>query len=238
MLDLATISVSPYGQSYLKPVTLYCPLPFYNDVDSRFQVLRYDPYTNTWENTGKTLVVDESRTGGRVEITQGGIYSVAGEGTYTEEIVSQSYLSEYSCQSNTPVIWQALIDHTQGIPASVSETWLKNTVSHNTVIGGHVSFLRQTSTSVVCEPYQPGSPYPVPSDEIQIQGSAYPCPSGTSPIFLNKGVSLNNRVINSVLSFVSYTDGTKTTQVSSKETIRVPIQSYEYYCPHDQGGGK
>lgn len=238
MIDLATVSLAPYDQLFLKPVSLYIPLPFYNNKDTQIPVFRFNQSTNTWINTGKFLLVDESKTGGRVEIIQGGIYSVAGEGTYTEELVSQSFLSEYSCQGDSPLIWQALIDHPQGTPANVSATWLKNTVSHNSVIGGHVSFLKTTSTAVVCEPYQPGSTYPVPSDEININGNPYPCPSGTNPIFLNKGVTINNRVINTVLTFVSNTDGPQTTVVSSTETVRVPIQGYEYWCPHDQGGGK
>ncbi|MEI6434097.1 MAG: hypothetical protein WCP32_04570 [Bacteroidota bacterium] len=239
LIDLATVSVTPYGESFLKPVSLYCPLPFSNDKGTQFPVLRYESSSNTWINTGKTLVVDESKTGGHVEITQGGIYSVACEGTFTEEIASQSFLSLYTCQGDSPLVWQAHIDYPQGLPSGISETWLKNAVSHNTVIGGHVSFLKKTSTSIVCDAYQPGSSNPIPSDEIQILGSPFPCPSGTSPLFLNNGVTINNRIINSVLSFSCYTNGIKViNEVSSNETIDVPIQVYLYQCPHDQGGGK
>lgn len=237
MIDLATISVSPNGLSFLKPVTLYCPLPFANDKDTRFSLLRLDITTNTWVNTGKELVVDETKTGGRVEITQGGIYSVAGEGIFTEVTDSESFLYDYTCQGDAPVIWQALIDHPSGVPAGVSETWLKNTFSHNTIIGGHVSFLKPTSTSVVCESYKPGSSYPVPGDEIRIPAPPV-CASGTSPILLDNGVSMNNRVISGTVSFTSYNNGIKTNQVPAIAVVQVPIHAYSWRCLHDQGGGK
>jgi hypothetical protein len=237
LIDMATITVSPKEYLFLKPVTLYCPLPFANDKDTQFPVLRYNETTHTWVNTGKTLLVDATRTGGRVEITQGGIYSVAGEGTFTEEMVSQSFMFDYSCQGDSPLIWQAIIEHPEGIPSGVSETWLKNTVSHNSVIGGHVSFLTPTSTSIVCESYQPGSSNPVPSDEILLPAIPV-CPSGTNPILLDEGVSINNRIINGVLSFNSYSGGMVTTQVSSKSIVEVAIHAYAWKCLHDQGGGK
>ena len=95
--------MSPLELPLLKPVTLYVPLPFANDKDSRFPVLKYDPATATWSYTGKDLVVDGSRTGGVVELSQGGIYSVAGQGTYTEEKISESFLYDFSCQANSPI---------------------------------------------------------------------------------------------------------------------------------------
>ena len=237
-IDLATVSIAPAGQSFQKPVIMRVSLPFRNDEGTQFSVYRYDASANSWTNTGKKLNVDVSLTSGTVELNQGGIYSVACEGTFSEEVVSQSVLKEYSCQGETPLTWQALVDHPQGTPADISVNWLKNTVSHNTILGGHVSFLRPTSTAVVCEPYQPGSSYPVPSDEIQINGNPYPCPSGTNPLFLNKGVFINKRVINFTMSFVSYSSGAKTNQVPGNATVQVPVQTYKYWCPHDQGGGK
>ena len=237
LIDLATVSVAPEGMTFQKAVTMYVPLPFTTDKDSRFTLLKFDQATNSWVNTGKELVVDDTKTGGTVEITQSGIYSVAGEGSFTEVKQSESFLYDYEC-GDAPVLWQATMDYTSGVPAGVSETWLKNTFSHNTIIGGHVSFLKQTSTMVRCESYQPGSSYPVPGDEMNYPAPPV-CPSGASPILITNGVSMNNRVINGVVSFRTITNGTPVnTPVPSLAHVNVPIQSYSWQCLHDQGGGK
>jgi hypothetical protein len=238
LLDLATVSLSPLELTLQKPVTLYVPLPFANDKDSRFPVMKFNPVTSTWSYTGKDLVVDGTLTGGTVELSQGGIYSVAGQGTYTEEKISESFLNDFSCQASGPYIWQAGIEHPAGVPPTISAIWLKNTVSHNTVIGGHVSFLRETSTNVVCESYQPGSSYPVPSDEIQMPLIPQ-CPSGTNPILVDDGVSIHKRIINGMLTINVISNGSpEPVSVPDIATVNVAIHAYTWKCLHDQGGGK
>ena len=91
---------------------------------------------------------------------------------------------------------------------------------------------------VRCESYQPGSSYPVPGDEMNYPAPPV-CPSGASPILITNGVSMNNRVINGVVSFRTITNGTPVnTPVPSLAHVNVPIQSYSWQCLHDQGGGK
>jgi hypothetical protein len=238
LLDLATIAIGPNGLAFSKPVRLFCPLPFANDKDTRFPVLRYDAETNIWSYTGKDLVVDETLTGGYVELSQGGIYSVAGAGTYTEAKDSEKMLFNYACEGVNPYVWQADIDHPSGTPTGVSAVWLKNIVSHNTIIGGHVSFFRETSTNVVCESYQPGSSSPVPSDEVTLP-LIPTCPSGTTPVLLDNGVSIHQRVITGAISFTSYNNGTpETNTVPDVAIVNVAIHAYSWRCLHDQGGGK
>ncbi len=238
LLDLGTISIWPYGLNFLKPVKLYIPLPFSNSQGSTFPVLRYDEVNGIWVNTQAELLVDAAGTGGYVELTQGGIYSVAGQGTFTEQKDSESPLYNYSCQGDKPFIWQAIVEHPAGTGEGINATWLKNIVSHNTILGGHVSFLKETYTHVVCDTYQPGSSYPVPSDDIRLP-SIIQCPSGTSPILLDKGVAINKRMISAELSVTSYENGAPVVDnIPLVATIQIAIHTYAWQCLHDQGGGK
>jgi hypothetical protein len=238
LIDLGTIAVSPASQVFAKPLSLYCPLPFATDEGTRYRVLKYDAAINSWTYSGQDLMVDATRNGGIVELTQGGIYSVAGIGTYTETKDSETIMFNYACDGGSPYVWQASINHPSGVPSEVSTVWLKNIVSHNSVLGGHVSFFNETSTSVVCESYQPGSSYPVPTDEVKIP-LIPSCPSGTNPVLLDNGVTVNQRVISGVVSFTTVNNGTpETNTVPDLATVNLAIHAYSWKCLHDQGGGK
>lgn len=240
-LNLLTLSIDPQGLVFNFPVQLFCPLPFYNDKNSEFPLYLYNSTINQWVNTGKKLKIDESISGGFVDITQTGIYSIGGEGTYNEYITSQSLLFKFSCNGDTNIVWQALVDYLQGYPDSVSQTWLKNTVSAHSILGGQVSFFNTTLSSIVCEPIQP-APLPPPvnpadTNEIIIP---YPptCASGAHPVLIDNGKTWEKRIINGLLTFIRFRNGAISIAVGDKETVQVPVHRYSWNCVHDQGGGK
>ena len=240
-LNLLAFSVDPQDIVFNFPVQIYCPLPFYNDVNAQFTLYQLNTTTNQWEDTGRKMTVDDTRTGGYAEISRGGIYSIGGSGTYNELIASQSLLFKFSCNGDTTFSWQAQCDFPQGYPDSVSVTWIKNTISDYSILGGQVSFFNPTFSTIICEPIEPSpNPPPVnPADTNEIIIPPPPvCPSGAHPVLIDEGKSWEKRIINGTLTFSRFSNGVVTERADDRETVQVPVHRYHWNCVHDQGGGK
>ena len=240
-LNLLAFSVDPVDIVFTPPAQIYCPLPFFNDENAQFTLYQLNTITNQWEDTGRKMTVDDTRTGGFAQILSGGIYSVGGQGAYNEVIASQSLLFTFSCNGDTTIQWQAQCDYPQGYPDSVSITWLKNTVSDYSILGGHVSFFDATFSTIICEPIEPSpNPPPVnPADTNEIIIPIPPvCPSGAHAVLVNDGKSWERRIINGTLTYIRFRNGAITEGADDKETVQVPVHRYHWVCVHDQGGGK
>jgi len=240
-LNLLAFSVDPDDVVFIVPVQIYCPLPFYNDVNAQFTLYQLNTISNQWEDTGRKMTVDATRTGGFAQIMHGGIYSVGGQGTYNEVIASQSLLFTFNCNGDTTIQWMAQCDFPQGYPDSVSVTWLMNTVSDYSTLGGHVSFFDATFSTIICEPIEPSpNPPPVnPADTNEIIIPIPPvCPSGAHAVLVDDGKSWERRIINGSLTYFRFRNGAIVEGANDKETVQVPVHRYHWVCVHDQGGGK
>lgn len=144
--NASTIHFEPAGFTFNKDIEVGFVLPMRMDPGVKIPLMKYNIALSVWELTSKNAIVDATGLVAKGYLNSLATYSVGISGDYEEELHSIEIKSSKKYYKNDSIIQppdtifctQDSIIYPNGIPDSISVTWIYNATANNTMLLGNL----------------------------------------------------------------------------------------------------